>query len=143
MRDFQSPGTFSSRIALTDCNNLSKTITAWSSVRCSETYENCSRTALGTSHIMFEGSWRSIDRSNISIISHDGYAISQDILLKIAEWLAYHNKRGEKILAHCNLGRGRAALAIVAYLAYMGVTPRSIERFVNSFLFIRGIVINI
>lgn len=53
----------------------------------------------------------------------DGHGAPPDVLLRIVDWLADRIGRGDKILIHCNLGRGRAALAAAAYLVHEGATP--------------------
>lgn len=59
----------------------------------------------------------------LNIKISDGHGASPYTLLRIVEWLVDRSNKGEKLLAHCNLGRGRAALATAAYLMYEGKTP--------------------
>ena len=53
----------------------------------------------------------------------DGHGASPEVLLEISEWLAEREETGEKTLVHCRLGRGRAALAVAAYLIHEGSGP--------------------
>lgn len=62
-----------------------------------------------------------IDYMNVKI--PDGYGASPKVLSRIVEWLTSKVRKGEKVLVHCNLGRGRAALAIAAYIVSEGATP--------------------
>lgn len=61
------------------------------------------------------------DYMNIKI--PDGHGSSPKTLLRIVEWLVERVRREEKVLVHCSLGRGRAALATAAYLVFEGATP--------------------
>jgi protein tyrosine/serine phosphatase len=53
----------------------------------------------------------------------DRHGVSPEDLIKIVEWLEDEEKKGKKVLVHCNLGRGRAALIVAAYMVYIGGTP--------------------
>ena len=53
----------------------------------------------------------------------DKHGASSEVLLRIVEWLVERVRREEKVLVHCSLGRGRAALAIAAYLVFKGMVP--------------------
>lgn len=64
-----------------------------------------------------------VDYLNIKI--PDGHGAPPDILLRIVEWLIDRTEKGDKVLVHCNLGRGRAALAASAYLVHVGETPNA------------------
>jgi len=55
----------------------------------------------------------------------DDHGAPPEILLKIVQWIANRIKLGKKILIHCNLGRGRAPLAMVSYLVHEGATAES------------------
>ena len=62
-----------------------------------------------------------IDYLNIKI--PDRHGASAEDLSKIVEWLEEKDKKGDKVLVHCNLGRGRAALVVAAYMVHEGATP--------------------
>jgi len=62
-----------------------------------------------------------VDYLNVKIPDR-GHA-SPEVLSQIVEWIKEKVRRGEKILVHCNLGRGRAALVAAAYLVSKGVKP--------------------
>lgn len=53
----------------------------------------------------------------------DDYGAPPEVLSKIVDWLIDRVQSQEKILVHCNLGRGRATLAIGAYLVSRGDEP--------------------
>ncbi|UCC33594.1 MAG: dual specificity protein phosphatase family protein [Candidatus Bathyarchaeota archaeon] len=55
----------------------------------------------------------------------DGSGMHPRDLLATVEWIAARAKRGEKVLIHCSLGRGRAALAASSYLVYSGLDPKA------------------
>ena len=61
-----------------------------------------------------------IDYENIKIPDGEGTTVEK--LESIAQWINGKNDSNQKTLIHCNLGRGRAALAIVSYLIHKG-TP--------------------
>jgi len=52
----------------------------------------------------------------------DDHGAPPNVLLRIVGWITNQTKMGKKILVHCNLGRGRAALAAAAYLVHEGMT---------------------
>lgn len=62
----------------------------------------------------------SIDYLNIKI--PDGQGAPPETLFKIVDWLKERTSQGKKTLVHCNLGRGRAALATASYLTEKGAT---------------------
>lgn len=53
----------------------------------------------------------------------ESYGVSPNVLSNIAKWLVDRVQRDEKVLVHCKLGRGRAALATAAYMVLKGATP--------------------
>ncbi len=65
-----------------------------------------------------------IEYLNIKI--PDKHGAPPDVLIGIVEWIAERAEMGKKILVHCNLGRGRAALAAAAFLVYEGATVESV-----------------
>jgi diacylglycerol kinase (ATP) len=62
-----------------------------------------------------------VDYLNLKI--PDRHGISAKDLSKIVEWLEEKDKKGDKVLVHCNLGRGRAALVVAAYMVHEGAKP--------------------
>jgi protein-tyrosine phosphatase len=62
-----------------------------------------------------------VDYFNIKI--PDRHGVSPKDLIMIVEWLDEEEKKGKKVLVHCNLGRGRAALIVAAYMVYNGTAP--------------------
>jgi diacylglycerol kinase (ATP) len=54
----------------------------------------------------------------------DRHGLSPETLSEIVEWLGDKTREDKKVLVHCNLGRGRSALAVAAYLVSQGVSPR-------------------
>lgn len=61
-----------------------------------------------------------IEYLNIKI--PDGQGASPETLSRIVDWLKARTSQGKKTLVHCNLGRGRAALATASYLTDKGAT---------------------
>lgn len=55
----------------------------------------------------------------------DGAGLPPRDLLETAEWIAARVRTGAKVLVHCDLGRGRAALVAISYLVYNGLDPRT------------------
>ena len=55
----------------------------------------------------------------------DGAGLSPRELLDTVEWMATRVRTGAKVLVHCDLGRGRAALVAISYLVYTGLDPRT------------------
>jgi diacylglycerol kinase (ATP) len=64
----------------------------------------------------------------LNVKTPDQQGISPGALFKITEWLSQKNIKGDKILVHCNLGRGRAALAVAAYMIQEGASPQEAIR---------------
>jgi diacylglycerol kinase (ATP) len=62
----------------------------------------------------------------------DGSGISLRDLLDVVEWVAAMVRTGAKILIHCDLGRGRAALVASSYLIYSGLDQETALRFVKK-----------
>ena len=58
----------------------------------------------------------------LNIKINDGEGASPHTLKSIAEWLHEKKESGQKTLVHCNLGRGRGALATAAHLIHQGET---------------------
>jgi diacylglycerol kinase (ATP) len=67
-----------------------------------------------------------VDYLNVKI--PDRHGVPPEALSKIAEWLSQKNRKGDRVLVHCNLGRGRAALAVAAYMVHEGATPEEAIR---------------
>lgn len=61
-----------------------------------------------------------IEYLNIKI--PDGQGAPPETLSRIADWLKARTSQGKKTLVHCNLGRGRAALATASFLTDKGAT---------------------
>jgi diacylglycerol kinase (ATP) len=55
----------------------------------------------------------------------DRHGASPEILSQIVRWLDEKVGKGEKVLVHCNLGRGRSALVVAAYLVSQGLSPKN------------------
>lgn len=67
----------------------------------------------------------SLEKSGIEYLNikiPDDHGAPPDVLLRIVEWIANRTEKEKKILVHCNLGRGRAALATAAHLVHEGAT---------------------
>jgi len=62
----------------------------------------------------------------------DGSGISPRGLLDTVEWIVARVRTGAKVLIHCDLGRGRAALVASSYLVYSGLDPETALRFVKK-----------
>jgi protein-tyrosine phosphatase len=62
----------------------------------------------------------------------DGSGISPTDLLDIVEWVAARARTGAKVLIHCDLGRGRAALVASSYLIYSGLDQETSLGFVKK-----------
>jgi protein-tyrosine phosphatase len=62
----------------------------------------------------------------------DGSGISPRDLLDIVEWIAARVRTGAKVLIHCDLGRGRAALVASSYLMYSKLDKETALRFVKK-----------
>ena len=60
----------------------------------------------------------------LNIKIKDGEGAPPDVLEGIVEWLEEMKNTGYKTLVHCNLGRGRGALAIAAYLIREGYSVK-------------------
>ena len=58
----------------------------------------------------------------LNIKINDGEGAPPHILKSIAEWLQEKKESGQKTLVHCNLGRGRGALATAVHLIRQGET---------------------
>lgn len=55
----------------------------------------------------------------------DGSGLPLKDLLDTVEWITLKRRRGAKILIHCGLGRGRAALVTASYLVRSGLHPET------------------
>jgi protein-tyrosine phosphatase len=55
----------------------------------------------------------------------DGSGLPLKDLLDTVEWIIVKQRRGAKILIHCGLGRGRAALVTASYLVRSGLDPET------------------
>jgi len=53
----------------------------------------------------------------------DRYGASQEVLSRIVALINEKVRENRKILVHCNVGRGRSALAVAAYLVSQGLSP--------------------
>lgn len=53
----------------------------------------------------------------------DRYGASPEVLSKIVALIDAKVRKGRKVLVHCNLGRGRSALVVAAYLVSHGLSP--------------------
>jgi len=53
----------------------------------------------------------------------DRYGASPEALSQIVALIGEEVGKGKKVLVHCNLGRGRSALAVAAYLVSQGLLP--------------------
>jgi len=62
-----------------------------------------------------------VDYLNVKIPDREG--ASPEVLSKIVGWIEKKIREGKKILVHCNLGRGRSALIVTAYLVSNGMRP--------------------
>jgi diacylglycerol kinase (ATP) len=58
----------------------------------------------------------------------DRYGASPEVLSQIVKWLDEKVRKGKKVLVHCNLGRGRSALAVAAYLVSQCLSPEDALR---------------
>jgi len=58
----------------------------------------------------------------------DGAGLSPRDLLDAVECIAARVRTGAKVLIHCDLGRGRAALVAISYLVYTGLDPSTAFR---------------
>ena len=70
-------------------------------------------------------SW--VQKSGIECLNRpipDGAGLSPRDLLDTVEWIAARVRTGAKVLVHCDLGRGRAALVASSYLMYSGLDPK-------------------
>ncbi len=61
----------------------------------------------------------------------DGSGMSPRDLLDTAEWIDKKVRVGGKVLIHCDLGRGRAALVASSYLVYSGLDVEAALMFVK------------
>jgi len=76
-----------------------------------------------------------LQKSGIKLLKKptpDGSGISPRDLLDTVEWIVAKVRTGAKVLIHCDLGRGRAALVISSYLVYSGLNPETALRFVKK-----------
>jgi len=64
---------------------------------------------------------RNIEYVNIKI--PDRYGASPEVLSQITALIDQKVSEGKKVLVHCNLGRGRSALVVAAYLISQGLSP--------------------
>jgi len=62
----------------------------------------------------------------------DGSGISPRDLLDVVEWIVAMVRTGAKVLIHCDLGRGRAALVVSSYLMYSGLDQETALGFVKK-----------
>lgn len=62
----------------------------------------------------------------------DGSGTSPRDLLETVEWIVARVRTGAKVLIHCDLGRGRAALVTSSYLVYSGLDPETALTFVKK-----------
>jgi protein-tyrosine phosphatase len=53
----------------------------------------------------------------------DRYGASPEVLSQIVALIDEKVSEGRKVLVHCNLGRGRSALVVAAYLVSHGLSP--------------------
>jgi protein-tyrosine phosphatase len=58
----------------------------------------------------------------------DRYGASSEVLSQIVALIDEKVNEGRKVLVHCNLGRGRSALAVAAYLVSHGLSPEDAIR---------------
>ena len=76
-----------------------------------------------------------LQKSGITLLKKptpDGSGISPRDLLDTVEWIVARVRTGEKVLIHCDLGRGRAALVTSSYLVYSGLGSETALRFVKK-----------
>ncbi len=76
-----------------------------------------------------------LQRSGIRLLKKptpDGSGMSPRDLLDTVEWIVARVRTGAKVLIHCDLGRGRAALVASSYLVYSGLDPETALRFVKK-----------
>ena len=62
----------------------------------------------------------------------DGSGISPGDLLDTVEWIVARVRIGAKVLIHCDIGRGRAALVVSSFLVYSGLDPETALMFVKK-----------
>ena len=62
----------------------------------------------------------------------DGFGMPPRDLLETVEWIVARVRAGAKVLIHCDLGRGRAALVAISYLVYSGWDSETALRFVKE-----------
>lgn len=61
----------------------------------------------------------------------DGLGVPLGVLRSAATWIDRRSASG-KVLVHCNLGRGRASVAVAAYLIHVGSCPEEALRIIKS-----------
>jgi len=71
-----------------------------------------------------------VDYLNVKIPDKDG--ASPEVLSQIVKWIHEKVGKGRKILVHCNLGRGRSALVVAAYLVSNGLRPEEAMRIIKK-----------
>lgn len=69
---------------------------------------------------------RGVEYLNVKVA--DRHGASPEVLSRIVKWLDEKVSKGEKVLVHCNLGRGRSSLAVAAYLVSRGLSPEDALR---------------
>ena len=75
-------------------------------------------------------SGHNIEYLNIKI--PDRESVPLEVLENVANWIEKRKGKGKKILIHCNLGRGRAALALSAYLLTNGQSVLGVLEMLKS-----------
>ncbi len=66
---------------------------------------------------------KSHDIEYVNVKVPDRYGATPDVLSQIAALINEKVSEGKRILVHCNLGRGRSALAVAVYLLNQGLPP--------------------
>jgi len=69
---------------------------------------------------------RGLEYVNVKI--PDRYGASPEVLSQIVALINEKVSEGRKVLVHCNLGRGRSALVVAAYLVNQGLSPEDAIR---------------
>ena len=76
-----------------------------------------------------------LQKSGIKLLKKpipDGSGMPPRDLLETVEWIVARVRAGAKVLIHCDLGRGRAALVASSYLVYSGLDSETALRFVKE-----------
>ena len=76
-----------------------------------------------------------LQKSGIKLLKRptpDGSGLPPRDLLETVEWIVARVRAGAKVLIHCNLGRGRAALVASSYLVYSGLDSETALMFVKE-----------